>query len=293
MKLITYLVMILCLTSHYCIATDSTVTYLKSEAVNDDRNVYFIELLKLVFDKTQLPTNKVQLQETQDSMQQGRAIKELEAGRAIDILWSVTSIEREQQLLPIRIPLLKGLLGYRIFIIRDQEQTRFSSINTIDELQQYIAGQGHDWPDTKILKANNINVVTSPTYKGLFSMLKAKRFDYFPRGINEIWLEMDSINANGLAIDEHLLFYYPSPIYFFVNKKNKALAHRIERGLYLAMLDGSFDQLFHSIKAHQRMFELAKLKQRTMIKLTNPLLPPRTPINSAPLWLKPEQLIQE
>ena len=74
-----------------------------------------------------------------------------------------------------------------------------------------------------------------------------KRFDYFPRGLYEVWGEQ-KVNADkNLVIEDSLMLYYPAPIYFFVNKKNVALANRIERGLRIAMQDGSFDKLFFSI----------------------------------------------
>jgi len=116
-------------------------------------------------------------------MQQGRAIHQLAQDKNVDIIWTVTSKTRERQLLPIRIPLLKGLLGHRVLIIRKKEKRIFSAVLNLEDLQQFTAGQGHDWPDVKILQANGINVSTASTYDGLFSMLQAARFDFFPRGI--------------------------------------------------------------------------------------------------------------
>jgi len=41
-----------------------------------------------------------------------------------------------------------------------------------------------------------------------------------------------------------LLQHYPAPICFFVNKQNKKLADRLERGLRIAIEDASLAQLF-------------------------------------------------
>ncbi|MCX4029761.1 hypothetical protein H0A36_18915 [Endozoicomonas sp. SM1973] len=59
-------------------------------------------------------------------MTQSRAF--LSLGRQLDVVWSMTSIERETLFTPVRIPLLKGLLGHRIFIIRNGEEQRFEGI---------------------------------------------------------------------------------------------------------------------------------------------------------------------
>lgn len=201
-------------------------------------------------------------------------------------MWTVTSIDREKQLLPVRIPLVKGLLGHRVLIIRKEDQDKFAAVNTIKDLQQYTAGQGHDWPDTKILRANQFTVVTTSTYDGLFEMLSAQRFDFFPRGINEAWQEIEAQENSNMIVENNILLYYPSPIYFFVNNHDKLLAKRLEKGLKLSLADGSFDQLFYSYHAHKKMFAIGRLNQRKFITLSNPLLPPLTPLQNKKLWYK-------
>jgi hypothetical protein len=54
----------------------------------------------------------------------------------------MTSLEREGILLLVHIPLLKGLLGSRIFIIRKDQQTEFAAIETQGQLKSYTTGQG-------------------------------------------------------------------------------------------------------------------------------------------------------
>ena len=64
---------------------------------------------------------------------------------------------------PIRIPLFKGLFGYRVLLIRKQEQARFDQINTQQDLAKFLGGQGTHWPDTLILQANGLRVTTAET----------------------------------------------------------------------------------------------------------------------------------
>ena len=40
--------------------------------------------------------------------------------------------------LPVRIPIRKGILGYRIFLIRKQVREKFAKITTLDELKQLM-----------------------------------------------------------------------------------------------------------------------------------------------------------
>jgi len=266
-----------------CFAIDPVIIYAKPESSNDPRHQYFVELLTLALKKNQSVPSPLQLKATVNGMQQGRAIRQLSLGKKIDVVWTVTSIAREQQLLPIRIPLLRGLLGLRVLLIRKEDLQKFS-FRTLDDLQQFSAGQGHDWPDTTILKANNINVITATTYDGLFNMLKAGRFDYFPRGVTEAWLELKAKGASTLMVEQHALLYYPSPVYFFVNLKNTKLAKRIEKGLRLAIADGSFEQLFNRYHLSNTLFTNQELSKRKVIPLHNPLLPPLTPLADKTLW---------
>ena len=177
------------------------------------------------------------------------------------------------------------IINEKILIdFRKEDKRKFSAVLNLEDLQQFTAGQGHDWPDVKILQANGIKVATASTYDGLFGMLQAARFDFFPRGINEAWQEVELQANPELTIEQHLLIYYPSPIYFFVNNKSIALAERIEKGLKLSIEDGSFDQLFYSHRAHEKMFTIGQLKQRQIITLKNPLLPSQTPLSDEKLW---------
>ncbi|MFQ3196742.1 MAG: hypothetical protein ACI81A_000446 [Paraglaciecola sp.] len=60
-------------------------------------------------------------------------------------------------------------------------------------------------------------------------MLLANRFDYFPRGISEIWREEELFDT--LVIEKKLLLHYPAVEYFFVQAGNIGLAQQIELGL--------------------------------------------------------------
>jgi len=240
-------------------------------SAQDLRTQYFLSLLSLTLDKTIATHGPYQLQVHQQSMQQGRTIVELQK-QALDIIWSVTSIEREKLLAPIRIPLLKGLISHRVFIINKRDQARFTAIKNIEQLRLFSAGQGHDWPDLKILRHNNLNTFSSSSYLGLFGMLSLRRFDYFPRGINEAWQEIATIAPDNLMVEPTLLLQYPSPIYFFFNPSNTALKQRVEQGLLLAIKDGSFDQHLYSHPSIKRALQLSKMSQRKLITLENPLL---------------------
>lgn len=101
------------------------------------------------------------LRPTVDEMSQTRAARELELGN-IDFIWTGTSAEYEQRFRAVRIPVLRGLDGYRICIIDPERQSAFSAVDSLDEMKQLTIGQDPGWSDVKILEAAGLKVVTAP-----------------------------------------------------------------------------------------------------------------------------------
>jgi len=213
-----------------------------------------------------------------------RSIELLRAGQDIDVLVLTSTVEREATLLPIRIPIDRGLLGYRVLLIRREDAPRFAQLQTLRDMS---LGQVSDWLDTRILERSGLTVVRSPTQGQLMGMLRAGRFDAYPRGLTQAWDELAAEGDSDLMIEPTLAIYYPLARYFFVASGNHALADRVERGFRLAIADGSFQRLFHDDPGNKRALALADLKHRRIIRLDNPFLPPGTPRDERGLWFEP------
>lgn len=218
-----------------------------------------------------------------------RGIHQLNSGET-DVLWTGTTAELEMAMRPIRIPVYRGLLGYRIFMIRDGDQHLFDNIKSLEDLSRFTFGQGTTWPDTAVLKSSGLKVVTTLKYNRLFHMLNGGRFDVFPRGIHEPWEEMKRRPEMELAVEENLLFIYPMPFYFFVSRENAKLQREIEQGLEKAISDGRFEKYFFASPLVSSMLTKANVKNRKAFYLENPTLPPETPLNRKELWLDPLDL---
>lgn len=244
---------------------------------------YFTTLLLMALNASKADNEVIDIVFSDQDYSQARWVSLLQNDKDDFVIWTMTDKEREQQLRPIRIPLCKGLFGYRVFLIRQNEQSRFTQVKSIRELAALSAGQGTHWPDTFIMQKNGLRVITAETTESLFRMLKAKRFDYFPRSISEAWFELEQRNEQQLVVEENLILYYPTAIYFFVNKENEALATRIEAGLEKLIDNGNFDAFFYN---HPRIsMGLEHLIRRRIIYLENPDLPPETPVNKTRYWV--------
>jgi len=245
---------------------------------------YVLEILRHAVKASGQP---YQLQASEVAMQQARAIYELTSPNGVvDILWTMSTDEREAQLIPIRIPIDKGLLGWRLALVRASDAEIFREVRTLKDLSAFSAGQEMDWPDVAILRNNGLPVKTSASYDPLFTMLKAGRFDYFPRAVFEIQNELDQRPFFNLVIDKHIVLYYPSALYFFVSPREPKMAQDIQRGLEELIKNGTFEKIFQ--RANQDAIKNANLKSRTVITLRNPFLSPeKMPLHRPGLWFRP------
>jgi hypothetical protein len=252
----------------------------------DETKEYKYQLLQLILKKTEKTDGPFLIQVPQEELPQARDFEMVKQGY-VDVILTSTSKEREQELHPIRIPIYKGLYGYRVAIINESDQPKFSAIRTLADFQKLWAGQNEIWPDTQILRANGFNVVGTSGYRELFTMLKDRRFDFFPRGVHEPWRELADMQIPGLVVETDLLLHYPYPGYIFTSKDNLKLADRLERGFRMAIEDGSFDQLFYNHPDIKEVLERANMKNRRLFELTNPLLSEETPLDDKTLWYTP------
>ena len=274
----------LLLIAHSAAYASIVVHYPRAESAADERVNYYSELLDLCLTKS---NRDYQLEPTSFHVEQERALQLIEANRGLEVIWTFTTSAREEKLMPIRIPIDRGLFGWRIFLIKKSNQKLFNDIENAGQLAKLRAGQGHDWPDTDILQANNFLISGSTTYEGLFDMLARDHIQYFPRSLLEVELELKSHPAHELAIESNLVLHYPTALYFFVNKKNIELAADLEKGLQVAIEDGSFKKLFDD--HFSATIRKANLTQRKIISINNPLLPAQTPLSESRYWFSPEK----
>lgn len=228
---------------------------------------YFPTLLRLALDKTVAADGPYTLNHFDQVLTSPRQAIELKNNGVINVMWDGSNEQRETELLPIRVSLLRQLNDYRVFLIRAEDRARFRAVDSLAALRRFEAGAGVNWPSTAILRANGLPVVTSIAYEYLFPMLAAKRFDYMPRGIYEAWYEQRAHASAGIVIETSIFLHYQVPFYFFVSRSNPALAERIERGLRIAQRDGSFDKLFNSIPAFRRSEAEIRAGKRRVIEL--------------------------
>ncbi|MFT2091554.1 amino acid ABC transporter substrate-binding protein [Paraglaciecola sp. 2405UD69-4] len=270
------------LSSSHLFAASWKVTYPKAAIDSDIMTNYPIELLSLALEQTGV---NYELHPSSNLLTKVKALNRLEDNREVNLVWAMTNKQREEDLLAIRIPLFKGLIGWRLLMIRDDMSDRFRYIQSLEHLIKLSPIQGRDWPDTKILRSNGFDVVVNLGQDNLINMLATAQGDFYPRSLAEIWHELETLEGvEGLSVQPTLGIHYPSAVYFFVNQNNRPLAHLIEVGLEKAIKNGKFEALFQ--KTYQDYIERAKLRERTFYQLDNTFLPEQTPLQRKELWFQ-------
>jgi hypothetical protein len=273
-----------------CVAAPLQVVYPLTSSDADSRYEYDWAVLRVALQKTAPRYGPFELSQSVQPMSPQRVAQELHApaGR-INVFARATSPELEQRFIPVRLPIDKGLLGYRMFLVRDSDLPRFAAVRTLTDLRKLTVGQGKDWIDVPILRNAGFSVIEGTSYGGLFGMLDAGRFDFFSRGIDEAQREYRERHAQHphLVIEPTLLLQYPLPVYFFLRRdgEGKLLAQRITEGMEMMIRDGSLNALFQRYKGES--IRTGKLAGRLVLHIPNPHLPPETPLSRSELWFNP------
>ncbi|MBS1226971.1 MAG: hypothetical protein H6R17_248 [Proteobacteria bacterium] len=261
--------------------------YPPPEAVGDERHLYYWQLLDAALSSNRDKYGDYSATPFAVPMSFQRGVAEVESGGSrVNIISRATNRDLEKRLLPIRIPLDKGLLGARLFLIMPETQSRLDQVRTLADLRRFTIGQSSSWSDVAILQSAGFKLVQADAYLPLFSMLGARRFDLFSRGAIEIEAELASNQDKvpGLMIDRRLLLYYPMPRYFFVPRTadGERMAERIADGLLRLRRSGEFERRYQAWK--KLVLKDLELSGRTLFRLPNPELSPETPLADKYWW---------
>ncbi|MED5523646.1 MAG: amino acid ABC transporter substrate-binding protein [Pseudomonadota bacterium] len=259
------------------------------ESAQDHRYDYHWALLKLALEQTSEQYGDYQLEPAPLVMSESRQFQAL-GGPLLSVMISPADIENEKRFLPVRIPLDKGLIGYRVLLIRKERQAEFSRINNLEQLRKLTVGQGRDWRDVRVWQDNGFEVVQGSNYNGLFQMLLSGRFDFFSRSIVEVQDELAQRRQQmpDLAIEKSILIYYPWPFYFYFARTDagQKLADRVQVGLMKVFNDPVlFEPLFNRFNG--ATLAQLNLQERHVFYLENPFLSAETPLQNPELWLDP------
>lgn len=267
----------------------ANVTYPLHLGAYDARYDYDWLVLRTALEKTAASHGPFGMRQFSEAMSPQRVAQELALphGR-INIMARAASPEFDRDFIPLRIPIDKGLLGYRVLLVRKDDLSRFARVRSVRDLRKLRAGMGKGWADVAVLAHAGLPLVEGSAHENLYAMLTANRFDYFARGVDEAQWEIKEWGPRfpQVAIEPTLLLRYPLPRYLYLRRdaEGEALARRLTAGLETMVRDGTLESLFRQHKGP--VIEPLRLERRRLLTLTNPGLPD-TPLQRPELWYSP------
>jgi len=215
-----------------------------------------------------------------EGMKQPRAMQAARQGD-VDVVMLPNLVSEDSRLIAVRQPLRRGLLGMRLLLARPDNADRLMRVDNLTALKRdFVMGYGDTWMDREVLSELGFRLSAGSSYAGLFDMLRAGRFDYLNRGVNELGPELADprLAGQGLVVVPGIALYYPLDDYFHVTPRRPDLARAIERGFERALADGSYAALFH--RHFDAAMREARLQQRSIIHVSGYPVPPDTPLEA-------------
>ncbi len=266
-------------------AAPATIYYNQGNGLKAE-TLFSFKLLQLVIAKSRAPY--VLKPSPLGTVTEIRAKEAMVAGETMDVAMLGAMATNDAMLLPVPIPLDRGLLGYRVFLIDGARQAEFERIRGLKDLRRLAALQGQGWADTDILRHAGVTVWTG-RYERLFEMMNAGRADFFPRGAAEAHSEVKAYApvAPRLAVERTLMLRYRFTSLFYVSPRRPRLRDDLHRGFLTAWADGSYQRLFDTDPDISAAVSILRQGQRRIIDLANPTLSPAVRRAPEHFWFKP------
>jgi len=263
------------------------IKFEKGQSHLDTRSRYKTEVIRQALEHTVENYGDYKITTDAPIMNSLRARKHLETGKLLNVFIAVADPNWESETIAIKIPVRKGLLNYRLLLIHKDDLPLFKNITTTDELKKLTVGLLFGWSITDTMEKQGFAIKKGNNYDGIFKMLDSHRFHYIPRGVNEIFGELEQRKEilKNIVIEPNIVLHIPAPSYIFVSPKYPRIAKRLEEGLELMVKDGSFDALFHQY--FDNNIKQADLNKRHIIKIDNPFTLKTAPLDRKELWFTP------
>ncbi|WP_144211576.1 hypothetical protein [Shewanella donghaensis] len=239
------------------------------DSERDTRYEYTHNIMELILIHTEDDFGEWEIKTSSVPMTASRVLSELVSGQLINVIAEAPKPHWNEKLIAIDVPLRKGIQGFRVFIIKQQNQSLFANITSFEQFKKIPTGSGMFWSTRFAMEQAEMNVVIGSSYNGLFHMLDKERFISFGRGINEAYDEVAAYRKDypDLMVEKNTLLHIPLVTLFYVSPTLPELANRIQIGLQRIKANGLFDDMFY--REHCRVLIQSQLDKRLVFTIDN------------------------
>lgn len=262
----------------------------RPQSEKDMRVNYKLEVIKTALTLTEKEFGAFRITSTAPPMKRKRALGEMKTGDLINVYFGPAKPLWMKNTTVIRIPIRRGILSYRLLLINRLDLPMFSKIHTVEQLKKLEAGLQVGWATTELFNKNGFEIVRAFSYDGLFYMLDSNRFNYIPRGVHEIFDELDSRKAElkNVIVEPNIALYFPTKTYTYVSPRESRLALRIEKGYRMMLANGGFRKIFN--KYYLDDIKKARLNERRLIFVDTSYASQKELMAEPEMWFHPAEI---
>ena len=242
----------------------------------DDHNAkHAISLIKLAAEEAniKLQLNVIFREESAKSLRQALLKGD------IDLIWTATSRSLQERFKPVKIPLYRGLLGYRLCMINDHNRDLLKGVKSMEALKPLTFGLGEGWSDIGVFQSAGLKVKIMD-YEQLFQAVHNRTIDCAPRAIFEAFPEQYNQRYRylyKLYVDRYLMIRYIMPFYFFTRKDDDITFNLLHQGLTKAIMNGRYQNAVKKNPSLRMAIRKIQRNKRRVITIPNALLPDDVP----------------
>lgn len=227
---------------------------------------YLLNTVNLALDASEYKYGPVEVVFAQQGTEEERQLRNLIVG-INDVAFGVCTTERVKKYREIPIPLIGGLLGYRVAVV-SKGSNALAKTDTLTDIKQMVAAQFQSWVDYDILQHHGFKLLATDRSSG-YRAVAANIADYYPRSALEVDSELALFGDIGeFEIDKRFAIHYPLYYVLYVNKSNDELANRLIDGLNVMVKTGEFTDILKQ----QAFYDMSEkyLVNKEIIELSNP-----------------------
>lgn len=233
--------------------------------------LFFNDFISLLWEEPALEENYELIEIAEDGYRLQR-LDILLTRKALDIAWLGAETRLNANAVKVPLPVVAGLLGYRIALIRDEDKNRFNKISDLEGLKAFRACQGASWLDADILEYNGIPVARVSNSQSMVKMLAQGRCDMFPRGIQEAAVELQDHQKQfpTIVMNKSVIMHYEFASYLYVRSEDISLAERLEKAFRTVIADGRYQHFIETHDYTKHVFPLSQWQSTRFIQLGSP-----------------------
>lgn len=269
-SIINQLLIIACAMIFPCELFAIDIVKTKYQKVYSKKSLHKIEVIMRALEITEAEYGPFKHEVIPDTISAGRALKASVQRGVINTVLLPADNFWDEAAIPIKVPVRLGLLSYRLLLINKADLSVFANLHSLSGLKRLTAGLITEWATTEVFRSNNMNLVGTSHFDGIFLMLKKHRFDYIPRGAHEVYDEVEKAKlvSHNIVVEPTITLYLPTSCYIYVSKSEPRLAKRLTSGLNRLLQTGELKDILYQYFSDE--IEQANISERRMIKMENP-----------------------